>query len=127
MEKFGSCLMKLRHSRRLLQKDLAKKAEIDNTYLALLERGRRAPPRPIVMQRIIDALEASDEEIALLKRMGRITRLVNAIEEHEDAEGALILIKIAHQISSLHVSDLERFQREIEGFLDSRWPAIAHP
>lgn len=65
---FGACLERLRKRRDMHANRLASLAGVDPSYITLLERGRRPPPRDAVLKRLIAALLlTSCEEKALTR------------------------------------------------------------
>jgi len=74
---FGSCLVNIRNSRNLSQKALAILAGMDQSYLAGLETGRRAPPKEKQIIRLIEALHASPEEAQELRDAHTFTKLLD--------------------------------------------------
>ena len=58
----GLNLQALRRARGLSQEELAHRAEVHQTYLSGVERGRRNPS-VMVLQRIATALDADVEEL----------------------------------------------------------------
>lgn len=63
---FPDLLTRLRMSRKLSQKSLARAAGMDPSYWAGLESGRRPPPRDRQLLRIAAALSTSENETAQL-------------------------------------------------------------
>ena len=58
----GFNLQRLRREKRLSQEELADRANIHQTYLSGVERGKRNPS-VMVLQRIAQALEADVEDL----------------------------------------------------------------
>ncbi|WP_409558260.1 helix-turn-helix domain-containing protein [Achromobacter animicus] len=52
----GVCLERLRKRRDMYANRLASLVGVDTSYITLLERGRRPPPRDAVLRRLIAAL-----------------------------------------------------------------------
>lgn len=65
---FGDMLRKLRRASRLTQELLAERADFSPIYITLLEGGKRLPPLQTV-DRLAEALGASEEERATLRRL----------------------------------------------------------
>lgn len=63
-ETFGRCLVRLRDTRRMSQKALALAANMDQSYVAGIETGRRPVPRERQVFRLAKALDATQEELA---------------------------------------------------------------
>jgi transcriptional regulator with XRE-family HTH domain len=70
---FGERLRELRKEKRMTQKELAEKAEIDFTYLSKIETGVMSPPREKTILALAKALEvegaALDELFGLAKKI----------------------------------------------------------
>ncbi|AMK76934.1 MULTISPECIES: helix-turn-helix domain-containing protein [Methylomonas] len=66
MTPFGVFLEKIRRSRQLRQKQLAVDLGINASYISALETGRKEPPSRRVLERLIAALDLSDEEQTVL-------------------------------------------------------------
>jgi len=82
---FCEKLFSLRRARKLLQKEVAFKVGIDQSYLATLEKGRRDPPRPKILNRIADVVCASDSDRQELMRLAANAKLLSAVEEAGDS------------------------------------------
>ncbi|HSH96839.1 MAG: helix-turn-helix domain-containing protein [Methylophilaceae bacterium] len=68
INRFGSCLLAIRKAHRLSQKAVAITAEMDQSYLAAIEAGRRGAPRDLQLSRLAQALNATQaEKLALLE------------------------------------------------------------
>lgn len=65
---FGTCLERLRKRRQMHANRLALLAGVDPSYITLLERGRRPPPRDAVLARLIAALLLTPREKEELTR-----------------------------------------------------------
>lgn len=68
MTDFGKRLKALRLERRINQRDLAKEAGIDPTYLSKVETGRMDPPAGDTVRRLAQALAEDPTELLLLAR-----------------------------------------------------------
>ena len=66
-ERVGLNLQKLRRERGLSQEELADRANIHQTYLSGVERGKRNP-MVTVLQRIAEALGADIEDLVSRRR-----------------------------------------------------------
>ncbi|AMK76909.1 MULTISPECIES: helix-turn-helix domain-containing protein [Methylomonas] len=66
MTPFGVFLEKIRRSRQLRQKQLAVDLGINASYISALETGRKEPPSRQILERLITALDLSDDEQAAL-------------------------------------------------------------
>lgn len=72
---FGSILRELRVKRGLSQKQVAKAAVLDQSYLSALEHGRRPPPRDDILVRLALAMNASPTEKENLQKGRAMTRI----------------------------------------------------
>ena len=63
---FGTKLKELRQLRRMNQKDLAKAAEIDVTYLSKLETGKMEPPAEATVRKLAAVLGVEPTELLIL-------------------------------------------------------------
>lgn len=115
---FGACLLKLRSSRKLSQKAVAISAEMDQSYLAGLEAGRRPPPRDRQLTRLAAALNATPEEIKELREARAITRLVEVADELDPVRGKA-LASLACRFNRLSANQL-RVIEEMASLLEQR-------
>lgn len=110
MKSFGTSLLLARSRRGLSQASVARRAGVDPSYLAAIERGRRRVPRPETVTRLADSLgltageRAKVEYIAAVQRMWEVHRpswmrnrrielaleLVGLIANHDEAELRLL-------------------------------------
>lgn len=77
---FGQCISNLRKRRGRSQKFVALEANLDQSYLAGIERGRRPPPRDAVLVRLLRALEVTPAEEIEVQRCLAISRAVRVME-----------------------------------------------
>lgn len=114
---FGDYLLELRRRRRLLQKQVAASAGLDASFVASLERGRRAPPRRELLDRLLAALDASADEQERLLAAAGADRLAHVIARHREAiEGAEVLARIASWLPQIQPDDLITLERVAMGF-----------
>lgn len=106
---FGACLLRLRTRRKLSQKALAISAQMDQSYLAGLEAGRRPPPRDRQLARLVSALDATPEEIKELREARALTRLAEVVTEL-DPERGTALASLACSFNRLSLSQLHVIQ-----------------
>ena len=59
---FGEFLTKKRHERRITSIDMANKIGISPGYYCDIEKDRRKPPEPEVLDKVMKALDLSDED-----------------------------------------------------------------
>lgn len=74
-ETFCRCLSRLRNIHGLTQKTLALAADMDQSYVAGLETGRRPPPRDKQLLRLASALNAAPTEIAQLFEARAVSKM----------------------------------------------------
>jgi len=65
---FGTRLRQLRVERRINQRDLAKTAGIDVTYLSKVETGKMDPPAEATVRRLADELRVDPTELLILAK-----------------------------------------------------------
>jgi len=63
MEQFGSYLRRLRKEKGLTLKQVEKAARVSNAYISLVERGRRNPPHPDILQRLAKVYDVSQRDL----------------------------------------------------------------
>lgn len=63
---FGKRIQELRQEKNLSQRELAKKAEMDYTYLSKIENGKMPPPKSDVIERLATLLKADLNELLIL-------------------------------------------------------------
>lgn len=109
---FGMCVVEIRKIHLLSQKSVAIDADMDQSYLAGLESGRRPPPRDRQLIRLMHALQASENEMITLKKARAFYRAANAINE-------LLSIEIARdQLNPISVEiNFNKTQRDILNLL----------
>ena len=61
-KKFGRAIRSIREERELSQEKLAELAEVDRTYISMIERSKRQPTLEVA-QRIADALNVKLSEV----------------------------------------------------------------
>jgi len=115
---FGACLLRLRNRRKLSQKAVAVSAEMDQSYLAGLEAGRRPPPRDRQLARLVSALDATPEEIQELREARALARLADVVDELDPQRGKA-LVSLACRFNKLTMSQL-RVIEEMASLLEHR-------
>jgi transcriptional regulator with XRE-family HTH domain len=114
---FAEYLIELRRRRRLLQKQVASSAGFDPSYIAGLEKGRRAPPRRELLDRLLVALNANAAEQQKLLATAAADRLSHVIARHRQSiEGADVLARIASWLPEIQPDDLITLERVAMGF-----------
>lgn len=106
---FGACLLRLRTRRKLSQKSVAISAQMDQSYLAGLEAGRRPPPRDRQLARLIDALNATPDEIKELREARALSRLAEVVIELDPERGEAFA-SLARSFNRLSGSQLHVIQ-----------------
>jgi len=74
-------LFDIRQAHGLSQKAVALDADMDQSYLAGLETGRRPPPRERQLKRLFCAIQATEEEKINLKKAMVLYKIFKAIDE----------------------------------------------
>lgn len=122
---FGFCLADLRRKRRLRQKQVAAASDLDCSYIAALENGRRVPPRDGVMTRLSEALGLSDAEKSELRRTAVLSEIGRAMLQHADEltgiNAALSILEISAYLSEEELRAIEtlmdgyRYRAHVQG------------
>lgn len=114
---FAECLGKLRRAKKMRQKEAAISAQLDPSYWAALENGRRIPPRAEVMTQILDALEATDAERSELVRAAALSLVQRAIDEHgSEFPGCAAAMKLLEISTVLSKEELSALDTLVEGY-----------
>lgn len=103
---FGACLVTLRKQKGLSQKSLALSAGMDQSYVAGLEAGRRAPPQDRQLLRLCQALHATEEEAQTLFLARTLFKLVRGVDQL-DPQRAAAMREIASSLGSLSADQVE--------------------
>lgn len=103
-ETFGHYLYELRKKRQLTQKELAKKARVEVTYLSKLESNRSAQPKEETLENISKALDLIDEE--RLKLYSLAKRLPPELEDVAVKPLGLEVLRAARDLSDSQLRDL---------------------
>lgn len=114
---FGPYLAALRRKRHLRQKQVAADSNLDSSYIAALENGRRVPPREEVMTRLFQALDLSDLEKNELSRLAVLSEVGRTMHQHADKlagiDAALSVLEISPYLSQ---AELKAIETLIEGY-----------
>ena len=105
---FGKRLQELRQAQKLSQRELAKKAEMDFTYLSKIETGKMPPPRKDVIERLATILAADLNELICLA--GEFPPELKAKIEKSDAARQFI----CRHAPDLSESEWEKLLKEVE-------------
>jgi transcriptional regulator with XRE-family HTH domain len=119
---FGGCLLGLRRSRNLSQKALSILAEMDQSYLAGLEAGRRAPPREKQFSRLISALETSESEEQELRAALAVSKMLNVTSGLQSGKGKVLASLTEHlqDLSLDQIGMVESLASELQRQTNSR-------
>lgn len=99
---FGTLLAEIRLSRRLTQKQVAIAADVDCSYIAALEKGRRSPPPKETIRRLGNAVCASPPERQEMEKAAALFRISKTIQEQSPhIPGASLLIILASSLARL--------------------------
>lgn len=108
---FGEYLFQLRRRKKLLQKQVALAANLDPSYLAAIENGRRDPPRKEVIEKLLVALAAKPRERERARELARVTRLLRLMAAEDGVvpgiEIARRLLECAPRLSVEELAALE--------------------
>jgi transcriptional regulator with XRE-family HTH domain len=86
MENFGEYLRRLRLEQRLSLRDVEEKADVSNSYIALIEKGLRKPPGADVLKRLAAVYNVPVRD--LLKAAGYLDEERPGISDAEEVEMA---------------------------------------
>lgn len=77
---FGATIAAMRRRNKLPQREVAKAAHLDASYIAALERGDRTPPPLRTVARLAHALRLTECESRQLQGLAAAERIAHAIE-----------------------------------------------
>jgi len=122
---FGHYLAELRRKRHLRQKQVAADSDLDSSYIAALENGRRVPPREGVMTRLSQALGLNEAEESELRRTAVLSEVGRAMLQHADelagVNAALSVLEISAYLSQEELRAMEtlmdgyRYRAHVQG------------
>ncbi len=101
---FGSELFALRCLKGATQADIATRAGIGRGYYSQLENSKKGPPSARLLQRIVAALEPSDEQARRLFAVAVADRCMSACESTQASTPVAMLVKSLVQSAS-HITD----------------------
>lgn len=104
---FGKRIQQLRQAKDISQRELAKKAHMDFTYLSKIENDRMPPPREDVIKRLSEFLNADLNELLILAGKPP-SGLAKSLETSESAR------RFFRHAPKLSGQDWDRIMREIE-------------
>ncbi len=114
---FGLYLAALRRKRRLRQKQVAAASNLDPSYVAALENGRRVPPREDVMTKLFEALNLSEAEKEELHRTAVLSEIGRTMLQHADElEGINTALTVLEISAHLSHEELKAVETLIEGY-----------
>lgn len=114
---FGLCLAQLRRKKKLRQKQVANEAGVDSSYWAAVENGRRLPPRPRVMTKLVKAVKANDLEERELNRAAMLSQLAIELKERIDFfASAPLALTILELSAALSEGEIEALSTLVEGY-----------
>lgn len=126
MTPFGNALSQLRHSRKLLQRELAELVGIKPCYISAMESGKKGPPSPIIFNNIVNSLNLSLEEESqleeTLKQSEKVIQLPDAtsldeyhfIWELRQRLGSLSREELAIMINALRLGSAQKLKEKAE-------------
>lgn len=121
---FGHSLADLRRKRGLSQKRVALDAGLDQSYLAGMERGRRAPPRGPILERIFRALDATEEERRSVRRAHALNKLTRELAGDDDFCDAVL--RVAESLEHFTPEDLRNAATNSVGMIGTLQPSNSH-
>lgn len=105
---FGKKIQELRQDKDLSQRELAKKAGLDYTYLSKIENAKMPPPQQDIIPKLADVLEADINELLILA--GKLPPIMG--QTLKRSEGARqFIFRYAPKLSE---DDWERLLRHIK-------------
>lgn len=113
---FGPKLLKLRRSKGLRQAEVARLAQLDPSYLAKLEAGRRGVPMLDVFGRLIQALEASRSQTEALAYYVAIENALTAIPAWAKGERADALRYLLRGVATMPWREVVVLANVVAGF-----------
>jgi len=108
-ETFGQRIRELRLKKDLTQRDLAKRVDLDFTYLSKIENGKMSPPSVTAIIRLAKQLEADEDELLALAGKAP-ARLGQALKE---SKGARMFYRSALS-TQLSDEDWEKLREALE-------------
>ena len=96
----GKALLLARNRRGLSQRDAARRAGVNPSYLAAIENGRRSVPLPETIARMVNALELGNAERSHVEYLAAVQRMyeANPIEVNRSRRFALALELVAQLV-----------------------------
>jgi len=111
-ETFGQTLKRVRLSKGMNQRDVARKINMDFSYYSRLECDKMGTPTRDTIVKITDAMECSEEEkVEILAAAGRV---------REEMEEQPLLKSLYRAATQLPESDLAELVRQAEQRLQER-------
>lgn len=101
MTPFGELLEKHRRKRGLHQQELSYLVGINSTYVSAMESGKRGSPSKEVVQRIIAALELTEQEAKELKESATRSKKSMRIPNNASSEEYLIAYQLFQRMGRL--------------------------
>ncbi len=86
MKDFGAYLRRLRLEQRLSIREVEGKTGVSNSYLALIEQGKRGPPGAEILKKLAPVYNVPVRD--LLKAAGYLDEARNSLTEEEEVEMA---------------------------------------
>ena len=86
MEEFGNYLRRLRQEQRLSLREVEGMAGVSNSYLALVEQGKRKPPGAEILKKLAPIYDVPVRD--LLKAAGYLEDITGNLVEEEEVEMA---------------------------------------
>lgn len=106
MTPFGNVLSQLRRSRKLQQRELAERIGVQPCYISSIEGGKKGPPSKHVLQKLIEILQLSSEEIESLQSSIGPSERVFRVPETVSLEEYVFLWELRQRLGSLSGEEL---------------------
>lgn len=106
MTPFGNVLSQLRRSRKFQQRELAERIGVQPCYMSAMESGKKGPPSKAVLQKIIESLSLSPEEIQTLRSTIGPSERVFRIPDNVSLEEYTFLWELRQRLGALSGEEL---------------------
>jgi transcriptional regulator with XRE-family HTH domain len=109
-----------RQQRGLSQKTVAVAAELNQSTLCAFEKGRRLPPGPDVMSRLVSALGMGPEEAEQLSWAARHDQLINQLSELRLQDAAMLVSAAVRSARLLAPEEATGLLEQMESILKAK-------
>ena len=101
MTPFGRCLEKLRRKRGLQQSQIAVEVGIQSCYVSAVENGRKGPPSPQIIDKIITILDLNSDEESELRATIASSKKSRQIPANTSCQEYLLVDQLWRRLGSL--------------------------